>query len=312
MICPICKDKTSKINSLHLLDLIDSSTYHCKNCGVFFRAPLPGKEAVIKYYTSRYFRHPDKIEKEMARIQGLFIIRHLEKNSINLQEINYLEFGAGRGWVLSYLQNSGLKSAVGLEPDTISTQWSKENLKVDLRTGILDERQIKQIKFDFPETNMISLIHVLEHLQNPEEILTLFKNNVKRHYLFLEVPDAEYEGSVMKIDTFPWSSMGQHFWSFSENSIRLLLEKQGYQIISIEHEGNPHFWERSIENILQWNDYFNIQRKRFKNGNFSLKNIISTDLNLIMRCCLAHIENLTKPKYTRLDLPVIRIIAESE
>ncbi|MBP7432427.1 hypothetical protein KA996_02655, partial [bacterium] len=42
-----------------------------------------------------------------------------------------------------------------------------------------------------------------------------------------EVPDAEYEGRVMEIDTFPWSSMGQHFWSFSEVSLRILLENNG-------------------------------------------------------------------------------------
>ncbi len=312
MICPICKDRTIKVNSLRLLNLIDSSTYHCKNCGVFFRAPLPTEEEVIKYYTSRYFRHPDKIEKEMAKIQGSFIIRHLEKISKNLRDINYLEFGAGRGWVILYLQNFGIKSAIGLEPDTISTQWGKENLRVDLRTGILDEKQIEKIKLDFPETNLISLIHVLEHLHNPEKILTLIKNNIKKHYLFLEVPDADYEGAVMKIDRFPWSSLGQHFWSFSEKSICLLLEKVGYRVIAIEHAGNPHFWERSITHLLLWNEYFNIQKKRFESGNFSLLNIIANDLKMIKKSGFSSIKNLIAPKYTRLDLPVIRIIAESE
>lgn len=312
MICPVCKESTTTINSTYLLNLINSSTYHCPNCGIFFRDPLPGKETVILYYTSRYFRYPDNIEKEMARIQGSFIIHNLEKESITPQEINYLEFGAGRGWVLSYLQKSGIKSALGLEPDTASTQWSKENLKVDIRTGVLDESQIVQIKTDFPETNMVSVIHVLEHLHNPEEILALLKKNVKKHYLFVEVPDAEYEGPIMKIDIFPWSSMGQHFWSFSEKSLRLILKKQGYRILALEHPGNPHFWDKSLENIVLWKEYFTIQQTRFEQGNFGLSNIIYTDVNLLLKLGITKIKNLGKPKYTRLDLPVIRILAVSE
>lgn len=312
MICPICGYGAENINSLQLLGLVETSTYYCPNCGLYFRTPLPSQEAIYRYYTSRYFRHPENVEMEMARRQGSYIIQQLQNNRADLSQINYLEFGAGRGWVLSHLQNTGLiNSAIGIEPDNLSVQWGEENLGVNLKTGMLNEDLIVEFSSKYPETNLISLIHVLEHLHNPCGILTLLKKNLKPHFLFLEVPDAEYEGSVMKIDTFPWSSMGQHFWSFSAKSLRLLLESQGYRIISFEHEGNPHYWESPIEHLSLWNDYFSLNKEKYLYGNLNIWDISTVNFNLMLKGVFIKIRSLKAPKYTRLDLPIIRILAKS-
>jgi len=213
---------------------------------------------------------------------------------------------------LSYLQNTGLiNSTMGIEPDDISVQWGRENLEADLRTGALNEDLAAEIPSKYPEANLISLIHVLEHLHNPCEILSLFRKNLKPHYLFLEVPNAEYEGSAMKVDTFPWSSMGQHFWSFSTKSLHLLLEGRGYQIISLECEGNPHYWEKHIAHLSLWRDYFSISEKKYLHGNLNLRDIFVANFNLAIGSGFVQIKGLMAPKYTRLDLPVIRILARS-
>jgi len=265
MDCPLCKStNTIQLNSIILLNLKKSTTYCCLNCGVYFRYPLPSEESVIHYYSSRYFRYPEKIEREMARIQGSFLIHNLNRFPKRPNSIHYIEFGAGRGWLLSYLKNSGfIQSGVGFEPDSISTEWGIKNLHVDLRQDILDIHQSNRISQEFPETNLIALIHVIEHLHNPIDILSSFKNNFKPHLLFLEIPDAEFEGPVMRIDTFPWSSMGQHFWSFSEKSLQILLKTVGYHIITIQKDGDPHYWKKSLDNLALWLDYFNVQHRRY-------------------------------------------------
>lgn len=311
MICPICKGEVKKINSLKILNLCITFTNYCLNCGVFFRDPLPSRDSIIHYYSSRYFRYPDNIEKEMAKIQGSFLIQNIGE-FIKNNHLHYLEFGSGRGWLLSNLQNSAfVQSAIGFEPDSVSTQWGRDNLHVDLRDGMLDEHQLDIISHDFPETNLISMVHVLEHLHNPIEILSIIKKKMNPHFLFLEVPDAEYEGRVMEIDTFPWSSMGQHFWSFSEESLRVLLENNGYQIISLVHDGQPQYWDRQIENISLWNNYFNNQKNRFNTGNFRLSEIILTDFAFLFQNSFLKLKNLMKKRYSRLDLPVIRILAKT-
>ncbi|MDI6867745.1 MAG: class I SAM-dependent methyltransferase [Methanoculleus sp.] len=249
---------------------------------------------------------------EMARRQGSFILRKLSNEQIDLSKINYLEFGAGRGWVLSYLQSFGsINSTMGIEPDEVSVRWGRENLEVNLNKGTLNEDLITEISLNYPETNLISLIHVLEHLHNPFELLALLKKNLKEHFLFLEIPNAEQEGPVMKIDTFPWSSMGQHFWSFSAKSLRLSLENCGYQIISLETEGNPHYWDRSIERLSLWNRYFNFISEKQRYGDLNLMDFFTATCNLVARNGIIKVKSLVAPKYTRLDLPIIRILAKS-
>ena len=311
MICPICKENAIGINSLKILSLIDSSTFYCSYCGVYFRDPLPSIASTTDYYSSRYFRYPDNIEKEMARIQGSFLIHKLSRLPKRPNNIHYIEFGAGRGWVLSYLKNSGfIQSAVGFEPDSVSTQWGIQNLHVDLRPEMLDIHQLNRISQELPETNLISLIHVLEHLHNPIDILGSFKNNFRPHFLFLEIPDAEFEGPVMRMDTFPWSSMGQHFWSFSEKSLQIMLKTLGYHSITIERGGNPHYWERSLDNLAIWLDYFNVQHRRYFDGNFSVRDVIATDFHFMMKNAINKLRYTLSKRYTRIDLPVIRILAE--
>lgn len=313
MICPICNGKTTIVNSIKLLGLIDSSTYHCTNCKVFFRAPLPNDETIAKYYASRYFRYSDKIEEEMAKIQGSFIIHHLGDNANDFHDINYLEIGAGRGWLISYLKKSKIfKSTIGIEPDTVSVEWGRANLKVDLRSGMLNPNDFEKIINEFPNINFISLVHVFEHLNNPLNFLASIRKLVYPHYLFLEVPDGKYEGPIMEIDTFPWSSMGQHFWSFSEMNLRFLLENNGYEIINLTHDGNPKYWDNHYEYISIWNDYFSDVKKRYNMGKLSLKSALYRDLNLFYRIGLLQIKRTISPKFSRLDLPIIRLLARTK
>jgi hypothetical protein len=313
MICPICKENARKINSIRLLNLIDSSTYQCNYCSVYFRSPLPNEEDILKYYTSRYFRYPDKIEQEMAKIQGLFLINHLMMDFKNFREIKYLEFGAGRGWLIEFLKNSGLiKSAIGIEPDIISVEWGRNNLNVDLRNGCLDENSFTKMIHEFPEYNLISLVHVFEHLRNPINILDSMRKSMYPHYLFLEVPDGEYEGRILEIDTFPWSSMCQHFWSFSEKSLRILLNEKGYEIITLMHEGQPKYWDNHFENLSLWIEYFNIVNSRYNEGKLLLKDLFLTDLNFFYRNILLKMKIIFSRKYSRLDLPIIRLLAKTK
>lgn len=297
MICPICHSNAIKLNSLRLLNLIDSSTYHCKKCGLYFREPLPDAKTINEYYSSRYFRYSDNIERNMAEVQSKFIIDGLKKIKIEPHKINYLEFGAGRGWVLSYLKRSGfLNSGMGFDSDPVSTQWGEENLKVDLKAGFLCEDLVKEIGIHRSEINFISLIHLLEHLDNPNKIINIFQAYLHEHYLFLEVPDAEYEGPVMEVDTFPSSSMGQHFWSFSELSLRILLENNNYEILFLERVGNPHYWDSRIDYLFIWKDYFKDREIMFECGIFSLRNICISDFTMCVRISLMYLTNFFKKR----------------
>lgn len=314
--CPICQKGATQVNTLDLLGMIQSATYQCKKCGVFFRHPLPKESDVQRYYQSRYFRYSDEIEKEMAKIQGTWLANKLNEISIsNKSNFRFIEFGCGRGWLVDFMKKKqSIVSAIGFEPDERSVSWGKENFLVDLKVGtvreVLKDYSFNNVTKEYP---LIALMHVLEHLHSPLEIIKILKEKFGNHYLFVEVPDGEYEGKVMELDTLSGSSMGQHFWSFSKKSIELILKNAGYSIISLTREGNPSFWRNRIDNLKIL--HLNSLRcdKWDKKGGVGIREAFFGYAKLAYLCFLVFLKNRSRiSRLTRLDLPVIRVLAKFE
>lgn len=312
MNCPLCNNRCQELNNLYLLNLIDSTTYRCASCGLLFRQPLPNKESLSRYYASRYYRHPDKIELEMARIQGDWLTKMLKKSACDLSKLSYIEFGAGRGWLVSYMKRQKVASAIGYEPDNQSVEWGKNEFKIDLRQGFIEDALCdeKSKKGNV----LISLVHVLEHLHRPCEVLEKIASFYEKPYLYLEVPDALWEGPVMELDNFSQSSMGQHFWSFTEESLNLLLKRSGYSVIACQKDGIPNFWDNHLYALELWRT-ISSHHKNWQCNQFSLKKEIVDSLNIAGKCFLAAIKmrlrSLQKRNLNRLNLPIIRVFAQT-
>lgn len=312
--CPICRCKSTQVNTLFILGLVDCATYHCEKCGVYFRRPLPKKEVVSRYYLSHYFRYPDNIEHAMAQEQGGWIFETLRQNDINLNSVQYVEFGASRGWLVSFMQNHGsFASVVGYDPDKTSVQWSREHFHIDLREGFLPD-VLESEDICGESVAFLSLVHVLEHLHMPEDVLKSLRTRFRDSYIFIEVPDAEREGPLIVLDTFPFSSMGQHFWSFTEQALRILLQKSGFEIIACTKDGNTGFWDSDMEKLRIWKTISDYYYNWHQNG-FNIKRGLLIFLKMACMCLSTGIKfflrQLFGKTHNRLDLPVIRVLAKA-
>jgi len=311
--CNLCGGSSTPVNTLFLLGLINCTTYKCDNCGAFFRFPLPNEQAVAQYYASRYFRYPDKIERTMAQRQGQWILQGLKQYGIASDTVNYVEVGAGRGWLVSFMQNQGTASAVGYEPDSASVAWGQNTFGIDLQKGSwMDALQSE----DLPKKGvfLLSLVHVLEHLHSPLEVLQELKKCYHDPYIFIEVPDARYEGPVMELDTFPKSSMGQHFWSFTEQTLSVVLKRTGFSVIAMEKDGDFRFWNNRLTTLRIWKDITDLYRG-WNCNEFNLKQGAISSLTILCRCLFAGLKTrmlrLQGHGCNRLDLPIIRVLAKA-
>ena len=311
--CPICDNFSNHVNSLYLLGLIECGTYCCNSCGTYFRYPLPDEKAIIQYYRSHYFRYPDDVERAMAETQGKWLVDRLQHEGIGLDSVNYIEFGAGRGWLISYLQRQGIASTIGYEPDSTSVKWGKDNFHVDLREGFLEDAMPSR-DINTSENTVVALVHVLEHLHCPFDALTMLRTYDRSLYVFIEIPDATWEGPVMAGDSFAASSMGQHFWSFPELGIETLLDKAGYLVVSREKLGNPHFWDHRLATLSTWQFITQLYQDWSDNG-LELKKCAIASLRVASMCASimakARWRRIRGQTYSRLDLPVIRILAKA-
>jgi hypothetical protein len=263
---------------------------------------------------SRNFHYPDEIEKIMAEIQGKWIFHSLQQDGVNLESTHFVEFGAGRGRLVSFMKNQNITSAVGYEPNSTLVQWGRDHFQIDLREGFLTYA-LPPVDFPANGVTVLALAHVLEHLVYPIDVLKRLRAHYPSSYLFLEVPDADWEGSVMELDTFSQSSIGQHFWSFTGQSLRILLDRTGFAIVACMKDGKPDYWDNNVQTLKVWKNISEHYLDWYQNG-FNLKKGAMTSIANAGMCFLTGVRlllrRLQKQSHNRLDLPVIRMLAKAK
>ena len=183
------------------------------------------KDISLYYKSSNYdsFKNKPKssldviyflVQKIMFRYK-LFLIRiYLKGNKI-------LDYGAGSGKFAAYLSNKNFKTSA-LEP------YNKE-IK---NQSLLNINVFKNIA-DIPKSDKydgITLWHVLEHLANPEQVLSKIHNLLNKNgVLMIAVPninslDSGYYNSY-------WAALGvpRHIWHFTSKGIISLVESRGFK-----------------------------------------------------------------------------------
>lgn len=213
--CPICdfkqngsrfKQKISKCicNQEFLL------RYECPNCGVIFgnhRMLNLSKEKLAQEYEDLYksgYKECDSTDSELEAFYAL--------NPQKDKDKIYLNYGSG-AWSnsIEIAQNSGY-NFVGFEP--YSNKSDDPNI-------ITDIEKLKQYKFD----GIISH-NLIEHLQNPIEVIAFLKTLLKNENSFMVhfTPCYDY--------VFEYSRF--HLFFFTGSSLSVICKKTGLEYIDTD------------------------------------------------------------------------------
>ena len=188
---------------------------------------IPVPENLSNYYKSEdYISHTDSkktvFDKIYQTVKNITLKRKLRlinecllhQNSISRPEKNILDIGAGTGDFLKVCK-ANLWNVFGTEPDI-------EARNIAAKKGVLLHKDVSQ--FTDKKFEIITLWHVLEHVENLEEyISTLEKLLTKNGTLIIAVPnyksyDANYYSKFWAAFDVP-----RHLWHFSETSISKLF-----------------------------------------------------------------------------------------
>lgn len=193
-------------------------------------SPLPSPSELSKYYdTEDYISHTDAKRNLFEKVYHL-VRSYAIKNKISLinslsDKGTFLDIGCGTGDVLKAAQNNGWK-ITGIEPNENARAIanSKTNNSV---FDISELNKLPDHSFD-----VISLWHVLEHLPNLEEYVSLFKRLLKPNgKLIIAVPNHKsYDASYYK-EFWAAYDVPRHLWHFSQNSIKLLFSKFNMTVV---------------------------------------------------------------------------------
>lgn len=170
------------------------------------------------------------------------ILDYLKKNRGG----SILDIGCGYGWLLSSLNKKKWKR-YGVEPSKDCYEIAKLNMDFIFN----NINKINNKKFD-----VITLIHVIEHIRNPIIFLKKIKKNLKKNgILIIETPDFD-SAMARKYNTkFRLLHDPTHISLFSLDSLSRLLRRLNFKIIKFEFpffEG-PFFNKKNLLSLLKKN-----------------------------------------------------------
>ena len=218
--CPICNEPAT-----HSFNTEFATVYKCShaNCGHLFAVdttPFVGVHELA---------NDEKKDYSIYKERNHFLVRYLKKRRFLKLNYDILDFGAGTGHFLGYIR----KHMEGLNVTAIEyNEQYHEHLSTIAEDVYKTMDQIpSETKF-----NSILFIEVLEHLDDPMEVLFELRNRLKDGgMLFLTTPAGDLKRSVANPGELYAYDTDAHVQFFTESSLRLALNKAGFNKVNYRY-----------------------------------------------------------------------------
>ncbi|GJM59453.1 class I SAM-dependent methyltransferase [Persicobacter diffluens] len=213
-----CKDFTSSQEQFQIVQ--------CDDCQFKFTNPIP-KALGAYYQADSYISHTNKAQnltQLLYKIARFFTLRGKEKlvRQYASTSKSILDFGCGTGHFLEFCQKKGWEIE-GLEPSKDARNQHAPVLKGKIASSV-KELGPEQVE-------IITLWHVLEHLEDLNETLQTLKQKLRSTgKLIIAVPNPESYDAQHYGPNWAAYDVPRHLYHFSQKSMQLLAEHHGFKI----------------------------------------------------------------------------------
>lgn len=212
--CPICNSVETTFFGLRTA----FAYYRCHLCLHLFLSPFPSDRKLNKLYSGDYEFKVDETSLRRFKLVARNVIG--EFMQMNPSGKTLLDIGAGYGTFVEVAISDGL-DAVGIEPAKNLYKIANSRLKGKIFHHDLDAF----IKTNNETYDFISLIHVIEHVKQPERflktVLTLLKPN---GVLYIETPNSYSHLANVEKENYTFLTPPDHINLFSKLSLGLLID----------------------------------------------------------------------------------------
>jgi SAM-dependent methyltransferase len=201
----------------------------CQQCGLVYTDPRPDGHDIVKTYQA--VEDPLYLEEREGRV--LTFEHHLKPlerltgppNGRPLLDVGcytgiFVEIAARHGW-----------EAWGVEP----SRWAVEHAHargLHVVPGTLDTADLPEAHFD-----VVTMWDVIEHVADPRETLQQAHRLLKPNgLLVVHTIDIDSIFAQLMGARWPWL-MEMHLYYFSRRTLRAMLEKCGFQVLSDRPQG---------------------------------------------------------------------------
>jgi 2-polyprenyl-3-methyl-5-hydroxy-6-metoxy-1,4-benzoquinol methylase len=221
--CQLCQSEKFVVISNRSRDGEYLRTVICKDCGLIRSDPFPiePEQYYKKDYRIKYKGVFSPQIKHIYRAAQVAIHRYEKVKKFIPDKSTALDIGSGGGEYIRLLSGLGF-TTTGIEPHEGYGNYSRREYNLDIRTGFAQNIDFNQETFD-----LISLWHVLEHLDSPGRVLKKVNHWLKeKGILIVEVPNIEATCQSPK-NTFHTA----HLFNFNLTTLSCFLKKSGFSLI---------------------------------------------------------------------------------
>ena len=211
----------------------------CRGCGMIFTNPQPTNKTLESFYESDLNYQIDNESSRYFRYEQLGFIRNLTSEDVR----SVFDIGASNGMFLDIAKKEGYVVA-GVEPSPESVREAKERFGIRISEDFFDKDFVDSCTDRY---DVVTIRHVLEHIQNPVSFLKLAKRITAPHkYIFIEVPDASRPFACNIADFFS----NQHIMHYTEGSLRNIASQLRLPVVSIEKLEEPPIIRLLLKNDI--------------------------------------------------------------
>ncbi len=234
-VCPVC-GKTDFVDFIECVDFYASqekySLQKCVSCGFVFTQLFPSENEIGRYYEVQdYVSHTDTKKGIVNYIyhyaRGYMLNRKAElvKKESGISTGRLLDYGCGTGYFLNSVTNSGW-SAIGLEKSSQARSLAVSKFSLD----VFDPAKIETLaKNSF---DVITLWHVMEHIENLNEMLVRFNALLKPGgKLIVAVPNCKSYDAMHYHEYWAAYDVPRHLWHFDIETVKCLMQKNGFELM---------------------------------------------------------------------------------
>jgi len=233
--CPVCNHRKFKAFLTCTDFYATSETFdikRCVNCDFLFTQNFPSESIIGKYYEVQdYISHSDT-KKGIVNYLYHLARRYMLKRKANFvekvcgsKEGSLLDFGCGTGYFLYTMHKRGWKS-IGVEKSSKGREFAIREFGLQVN----DTSFLSSIADESCE--VVTLWHVLEHIEDLEGLLTQLKRVLKPNgTLILALPNsASYDANHYR-EYWAAYDVPRHLWHFTTKTISLLCEKNKLEVV---------------------------------------------------------------------------------
>jgi 2-polyprenyl-3-methyl-5-hydroxy-6-metoxy-1,4-benzoquinol methylase len=146
-----------------------------------------------------------------------------------------MEVGCDVGYLLDVARRDGFAQVYGCEPNPVARECAAKVPGAVVSDLFYEQWDLPQAYFD-----ALTLIHVVDHLVNPMEVLQKAQKELRPEGLiFAVVHNVDCVLAKLTGERFPPFNLYHHYF-FSKTTLRKLLEAAGFQVLAVENTTNSY------------------------------------------------------------------------